>query len=65
VCADACLCTQSVLFWDSQHINVRNHVIGTDMRKIVFMSGAKSIKYGQSPVSTAAKTPVVTVAKLL
>jgi hypothetical protein len=42
---------------------VRNHVIGTDMRKIVFMSGAKSIKYGQSPVSTAAKAPVVTVAK--
>jgi hypothetical protein len=42
---------------------VRNHVIGTDMRKIMFISGAKSIKYGQSPVSTAAKTPVTRVDK--
>jgi hypothetical protein len=42
---------------------VRNHVIGTDMRKIMFISGAKSIKYGQSPVSTAAKAPTERVAK--
>jgi hypothetical protein len=42
---------------------VRNHVIETAMIKMKFSIGAKSIKYGQSPVSTAAKAPVVTVAK--
>jgi len=59
----ACFCTQSVLFWDNQHINVRNHVIGTTTINVKFSIGAKSIKYGQSPVSTAAKAPTERVAK--
>jgi hypothetical protein len=40
-------------------------VIGTAIMNIKFSSGAKSIKYAQSPVRTAAKTPVTRVAKLL
>lgn len=33
------------------------------MMNTKFSIGAKSTKYGQSPVNTAAKTPVETVAK--
>jgi hypothetical protein len=44
-------------------VNVRNHVIGTAIIKIRFRIGAKSTKYGQSPVRVIAKTPVTKVAK--
>jgi hypothetical protein len=44
-------------------VKVRNQAIGTDMTNMKFIMGAKSTKTGQSPVSTAAKAPVATVAR--
>ncbi len=44
-------------------MSVRNHVIGTAIKNTMLRIGAKSTKYGQRPVKTAAKTPTTTVAK--
>jgi len=44
-------------------MRVKNQVIGTAMINTKLRIGAKSIKIGHIPVSTAAKTPVVIVAK--
>jgi len=44
-------------------MRVRNHVIGTAIKKTKCKTGAKSTKMGQSPVRIAAKTPVTTVAR--
>jgi len=46
-------------------VNVKNQVIGTAMINTKSKIGAKSTKTGHNPVSTAAKTPVTTVAKWL
>ena len=46
-------------------MRVRNHVIGTAIKKMIFIIGAKSTKIGHRPVKMAAKAPVATVAKLL
>jgi len=46
-------------------MKVRNHVIGTAIRKIKFRIGAKSRNTNHNPDKNAANAPQTTVARLL